>query len=139
MNISYLTFWLSALICLGYLFVKRKFNYWKRNGVAFIEPTFPFGNLQVFKRKDHLSQRLTKFYRERKHDAQMLGIYFFLSPVLLVMDLELIRHIFIKDFQYFQSRGTFYNEKYDPLSAHLFNVDYEKWRPLRSKLTPTFT
>ncbi|XP_055312119.1 cytochrome P450 6a8-like [Sitodiplosis mosellana] len=139
MDFSCSIFWLTALICLAFFYVKRKFNYWKRNGVPFVVPKFPFGNLQVIQRKDHLSQRLATFYRERKQDAPMLGIYFFLSPVLLVNDLDLIRHIFIKDFQYFQNRGTFYNEKHDPLSAHLFNVDYEKWRPLRSKLTPTFT
>lgn len=139
MNFSYASFWLSVLICLGFVYVKRKFSYWQRNGIPFVEPTFPVGNLKVIRRTEHLSQRLARFYRERKHEAPMLGIYFFFSPLLLICDLELIRHIFIKDFQYFQNRGTFYNEKHDPLSAHLFNVDYEKWRPLRSKLTPTFT
>lgn len=139
MDCSCLTFWISVLICLGFLFVKRKYNYWKRNKVEYIEPTFPFGNLEVIQRKEHLSQRLATIYRKYKNETPMIGIYFFLSPVLLVNDLELIRHIFIKDFQYFQSRGTYYNEKSDPLSAHLFNFEYERWKPLRMKLTPTFT
>lgn len=139
MAFSYLSFWFSVLICLGFVFVKRKYNYWKRNGIPFVEPTFPFGNIKVIRRTEHLSQRLARFYCERKHEADMLGIYFFFTPVLVVFDLELVRHIFIKDFQHFQNRGFFYNEKDDPLSAHLFNVNYEKWRPLRSKLSPTFT
>ncbi|XP_031624600.1 probable cytochrome P450 6a20 [Contarinia nasturtii] len=136
---SYFAICLTLLVTLGYVYVKRKYSYWQRHKIGFIEPKFPFGNLRVIRRTEHLSQRLARFYIERKHDAPMLGIYFMLSPILLITDLELIRHIFIKDFQYFRNRGIFYNEKHDPLSAHLFNVDYEKWRPLRSKLTPTFT
>lgn len=135
----YLTVCLSLLIILCYVYVKRKYSYWQRHGIVSVQPKFPFGNLSGTRRTEHLSQRLARFYFERKNNEPMLGLYFFLSPILLVNDLDLIRHIFITDFQYFRSRGTYYNEKHDPLSAHLFNVDYDKWRPLRTKLTPTFT
>lgn len=139
MDISYLSVWISVIICLIYVFVRRKYNYWARNRIPFVEPKFPFGNLIVIKRTEHLSQRLATFYRQYKNDGPMTGLYFFLSPIILATDLDLIRNIFIKDFQYFQNRGLFYNEKSDPLSAHLFNIEHEKWRPLRAKLTPTFS
>lgn len=96
MDISYLSVWISVIICLIYVYVRRKYNYWARNRVPFVEPKFPFGNLIVFKRTEHLSQRLATFYRQYKNDGPMTGLYFFLSPIILATDLDLIRNIFIR-------------------------------------------
>lgn len=128
-----------VIISTIFVYIRYKHTYWARHRMPFVQPKFPFGNLKVIKRTEHLSQRMAKFYRQRKNDGPMIGMYFFWTPVVLVTDLELIRNIFIRDFQHFQNRGTFYNEKNDPLSAHLFNLDYDRWKPMRSKLTPTFT
>jgi len=67
------------------------------------------------------------------------GIHFLLSPTILTLDIEFVKRILIKDFSHFEDRGVYYNEKDDPLSAHLFALKDEPWRKLRSKLTPTFT
>lgn len=87
--------------------MKWMYGYWRRNKIPFIEPKIPFGNLQVINRTQHLSQRLATVYRKFRNNGEnssMLGLYFFFRPVLLVLDLDLVRHIFITDFQYFQDR-----------------------------------
>ena len=63
----------------------------------------------------------------------------FLSPVYLPIDPDIIKHIMQKDFQHFINHGVSLDEKIDPLNGHLFNLEDEKWKNMRIKLTPTFT
>lgn len=122
-----------------YFWIKKRYSYWADRKIDYVEPTFPFGNLRVNGKKEHVSLALAKYYSEKKTSKPFIGLYFFHSPVVMATDTEFIRDVLIKDFQYFQDRGVFYNEKDDPLSAHLFNLEPNKWKELRSKLTPTFT
>lgn len=86
-----------------------------------------------------MSQLFQKFYNELKGRGPFGGMYFFTNPTVLATDLDFVRNVLVKDFNYFVSGGLYYNEKYDPLSAHLIAVDGDKWKGLRSKMTPKFS
>lgn len=88
---------------------------------------------------DHLGGSMQTIYEKFKGRAPFVGIYMFLKPAALLVDLDLVKNVLIKDFNYFHDRGVFYNEKDDPISAHLFALQGPKWKLLRHKLSPTFT
>lgn len=132
-------FIIVAILSIIYFYVRRKYNYWRKHNIPFIEPVFPFGNLKETMAKKHLSLVLKDFYDEMKGAGPFGGIHFLLTPGVLTLDIEFVKKVLIKDFNYFEDRGVFYNERDDPLSAHLFSLDGKPWRKLRSKLSPTFT
>lgn len=126
-------------LCLCW-FLVRRFSYWSRQNIPFVPLKFPYiyGNIS---KGTHPALQFADFYKiHRKENYPLIGIYtMFLKPVVLVMDLPLMRQILIGDFNHFQDRGMFYNERNDPLSAILGTLDYDKWKPIRSNLTPAFT
>lgn len=74
-----------------------------------------------------------------KNSKPFVGFYMMASPDAMIIDLDLIKSILIKDFNNFNDRYHFFNEKDDPISAHLFAIDGKRWRIMRQKLTPTYT
>lgn len=123
-------------LCLFYWWVTKRYEYWTRHNIPYMVAKFPFGtnNFDV-----HPGLRNAKVYREKKGTGLFCGLFNFLTPIILAIDIDFIKTILVKDFQYFSDRGTFYNIKDDPLSATLFNIEGHHWKNLRSKLTPTFT
>lgn len=74
-----------------------------------------------------------------KTSEPILGIYITVHPSILVRDPKILRDIFIKEFSSFYHRGTITNEVVDPMSNNLLLQSGEKWKHIRSKLTPAFT
>lgn len=106
-----------------------------------MEPEFIWGNSkQVVTREISMGDHFAKCYREfKKRGAVGGGIYLTIFPAYIPVDLEITKAILQKDFNHFVNRGLFFNEEVDPLQGHLVNLENEKWRYLRTKLTPTFT
>ncbi|XP_044260317.1 probable cytochrome P450 6a23 [Tribolium madens] len=130
-----------SLIVVVVTVIKWKHQYWANRAIPFFPPRVPFGNLQNPRRKKYsIGFHIKNFYDQaKKMGWKHCGLYFFASPVYLVVDLDYLKHIMSTDFQYFVDRGMYYNEKIDPISAHLFALGGTRWKNLRSKLSPTFT
>ncbi|KAJ8913630.1 hypothetical protein NQ315_007347 [Exocentrus adspersus] len=129
----------TALVAVAYAYFKWTYQYWKRQNVPYIEPRIPFGSLRnPFAESG--GEQIMEFYKEAKSKGwKYCGIYSVLTPTLLIVDLDLIKLVLSKDFQYFTDRGAYVNERDDPVGCHLFAIGGSKWRNLRAKLTPTFT
>jgi cytochrome P450 family 6 len=122
-----------------YTYFIYSYSYWKKKGVAYLEPSFPFGNIgDVLLQRKSPGLAFQNIYNELEGYA-LGGTYAFSRPTLVVREPEMIKSILVKDFIHFHDRGTYFDEEGDPLSAHLFMLTGLKWRNLRTKLTPTFT
>jgi cytochrome P450 family 6 len=133
--------WLSIaaiLAYVGYWYSTCTFNYWKDRGIPYLKPTPGFGNTGRMFFKISFAEQFKIFY-DSSNGKPFCGVFQFRSPILVVRDPNIIRLVMVKDFAYFQDRRVSFNEKKEPLSAHLLNMRGKQWRNLRSKLTPTFT
>lgn len=113
-------------------------NYWQHRGVPVLEPSLLMGNLEAVGQKIHFVTNFQFIYESFKDKFKFCGFYLLQSPRLILIDLDVIKNILIKDFNNFTDRGAFHSDN-DPLSNHLFALEGEKWKSLRHKLSVTFT
>ncbi|XP_068979721.1 cytochrome P450 6k1-like [Bombus flavifrons] len=131
---------LSSLMVAAYLFVTRKFNYWSKRGVKELAPTPFVGNfMDCILSRTSASEFVRDLYNYGE-GLPFLGFYIFDKPYLLVRDPELVKHVLVKDFNYFADRYATADKKNDRLGyANVFMMKNPGWRSLRTKLTPIFT
>ena len=123
-----------------YIDFKIQFSFWKKKKVPYLKPIFPLGNISdIIKPKVHFGYLIQNIYDRMKHVGDFCGIFFSRIPVLLVLSPEFAKTVLVRDFNHFMDRGVFSNEKIDPLGANMFFLEGQRWKNLRSKLTPTFT
>lgn len=133
-------FALGATVLLVWWYISFKFTYWARRGVVQIPPSFPFGNIREVGRTLHSAELMKSIYEKFRGSGQaFVGLYYFTRPVAVVTDLNLVRDILVRKFIHFSDRGVYSNEVDDPLSAHLFSLEGEKWRDLRRTVSSLFS
>lgn len=121
-----------------YHYIRYKQSYWRKKGVEHLKPHLLYGNMpKLIQGKENFIIEMMEISSQIK--GRFGGMYFATSPAVLIKDPDLIKQIMIKDFEIFPDRGWYIDEKVDPLTGNLFTYEIEKWRHMRSKLSPTFT
>lgn len=128
-----------VIATLIYVYYKRSFSYFRLRNIPHDEPSFPFGNVKGIGRTAQMGQMIQSYYDRFKAIDKVCGIYFFAQPVYVLCDLDVIKDVLVKNFNSFHDRGLYHNERDDPLSAHLVALSGERWKRVRTQLTPTFT
>ncbi|XP_072400675.1 cytochrome P450 9e2-like [Diabrotica undecimpunctata] len=125
---------------LFYYYSFKRGNYWKERGVKQTNQSWlPGDNWGVILQRQAFTDMVVKAYNTAP-DARYIGIYQFTFPTLLIRDVNLIKQIGVKDFDYFMDHLPFLPEKADPLwSKNLFALTGQRWKDMRPILSPSFT
>lgn len=137
-SVVFLILLITALLLL-WMYVRKRYAYFRERDILYAEPTFPFGSLgQIVPWIEEHRFRYDMYFKFKGRDV--LGGYFTLTePEVILLDLDVIQDVLVNDFKQFPNHGTYYNEERDPLSPHLYSLRGERWRNMRTKLSPAFS
>ncbi|KYN27751.1 PREDICTED: cytochrome P450 9e2-like [Trachymyrmex cornetzi] len=134
---------LSILVILVilYLFLTKNYKYWQKRGIPCPDGALPgVGHAwEVATQKITMSECCCKIYNAYR-DRSMVGIYNFMTPMLMVREPELVKTVLQTSFTNFHENGFKIDPKLDPLLANNPFFTYgEKWMTGRKRLTYAFS
>ena len=130
---------LLAVLYWFYRYLIKNYDFWEKLHVVGPKPTLFFGNYKdVVLNKIHIADKGKEIYDSYPNEPA-IGVYEGRKPVLMLKDPEMLKDVLIKSFPTFADRGYNVHEFVDPLTQNLFFLNFNKWKPLRQKLTPVFT
>lgn len=134
-----LSLWIAILVTLltTYIWQRRKrFLLFKELGIPGPEPSFFSGNTAEILNKGSVKA----FDEWTKKFGDIVGFYNGGTPVLIVKNTELLRKIQVKDFGNFAGRGvvSVASRHHRIARTSLTNAPSERWKEMRSLMTPAF-
>uniref|UniRef100_A0A1B6GTY8 Cytochrome P450 n=1 Tax=Cuerna arida TaxID=1464854 RepID=A0A1B6GTY8_9HEMI len=129
---------ITLLVCLV-CYVKSVKRYFENRGMPFDGPSLSLTSLiPSAPVQNSFSSILADLYTKNK-EHKVVGYLSLWKKKVLIVDLNVIRDVLLKDFDMFQDRGLYYNKEVDPLSAHIFALAGQEWKMTRAKMSPTFS
>ncbi|XP_037049482.1 probable cytochrome P450 9f2 [Bradysia coprophila] len=143
LEISLLSWSLTCIIIalsVGHHFV-RKESFFSEKNIKFVRGIPVLGSLwPSFFGLEHFTASFEKIYTKYP-DERIVGFYdLYNSPKYMIRDVELIKQIAIKDFDYFVNHSFYVDDNNDPFFGRsLFVLRDQRWRKMRATLSPAFT
>ncbi|XP_069946201.1 cytochrome P450 9e2-like isoform X2 [Cherax quadricarinatus] len=129
----------AGVVMAAWAYSRWRHSYWSSRGVS-TPPYLPFlGHLHKLL---SLSQTRWRYVDEVYHKyggSTLSGLYELFRPVLMVGDPDLLKNIFVKDFDHFVDRRKFLAEEGSISNIMLSNLTGDEWKTLRGIMSPTFT
>ena len=117
MSGSFVLYSIVAIFSLLFFLVKKKFSFWKDRGFVGPEPIFPFGSMKGVGSSITQAEAMKVIYDKYKGKGPVAGLFVFLGPSLLALDVDFIKNVLVRDFSSFTDRGLYYNKKDQPILA----------------------
>ncbi|XP_046959649.1 uncharacterized protein LOC124529784 [Vanessa cardui] len=135
-----LIIWTVVLIAVLTLFLRQKYSKFSNYGIKHLSVVPFFGNMfKIFLLREHFVVEMERLYNKFSNE-RFVGRYEFIKPVVVLQDLELIKRVTVKDFEYFLDHRGFTDGPVEPLFArNLFSLKGQEWKDMRSTLSPAFT
>uniref|UniRef100_A0A1B0CWX5 Cytochrome n=1 Tax=Lutzomyia longipalpis TaxID=7200 RepID=A0A1B0CWX5_LUTLO len=132
-----------AFVTIIWLLLKygiRNQNFFLDRGVKFHDPLPFVGNsLRFFLNKENMKSHILKLCKKFPKE-KIFGQFDAMKPILVVQDPELLKTLTIKEFDHFTDHQPVGVRDIDPLFSHsLIMLEGNKWREMRSNLSPAFT
>ncbi|XP_072749237.1 cytochrome P450 9e2-like [Anoplolepis gracilipes] len=123
-----------------YYYLFKDLNFFKKHGIPHKTPLPLLGNMgsTLFRQKSMAD--LVKSIYDLSPKAKYVGLYDLTRPLIVLRDPELIKSVTLKHFDMFMDHPTFIDETQDPFfGKNLIFLRGERWRDVRSILSPAFT
>lgn len=137
---------LGVLFLLLYRYTTKNFGRWEKEGIPTLPGHFPYGSwVEAWTQKRHFSNLAEEYYEKFK-SSPVSGLYLLGKPVLSINDVELVRHVMVKDFNHFVDRNDSNlakvfdggdSDKY--WKNQMNNLNGDDWKDVRSAFSPIFT
>ncbi|XP_075973976.1 cytochrome P450 9e2-like [Anticarsia gemmatalis] len=131
--------WMLVIITSVVLYLRQVYSKFDKSGVKYFTPVPFVGNMgRVLFRMDHFVNDLVKLYKAYPEE-KFVGRYEFINNLVMIRDLELVKRVTVKDFEYFLDHRSVFSESNSFFARNIFSLKGQEWKDMRSTLSPAFT
>ncbi|XP_060651467.1 uncharacterized protein LOC132788153 [Drosophila nasuta] len=128
-----------GVLLLLYKLITANHNVFEKRGLPYEKPLPIVGNnLDLVLERGSFQKVLSEFYaRHREH--KLAGFFSFLTPIIILIDPEVIKKVTVKDFDHFPNHQTIFPKKERLVHEMMSSLTDQKWKNVRNTLSPSFT